>query len=140
MPFLAICRSLPPFNISCVILISKSKNWTANELAEQKMINYHIRGTYKTAYYKTKPNFSQFFLYHWLLHRCFFSILITALANFEKLIRFHWQSFIVYKNGDNLKMLIQVFCQKCIDSNVFLAFLTLLKPKMFFVGQSLWPT
>ena len=36
----------------------------------------------------------------------------------EKVIRFHWQAFIVYKNGENLKMLIEIFCQKLIVSNV----------------------
>ena len=94
------------------------------------MINYHIKGLYKTTCYKTKSNFSQFFFSHWLLHKCFFSFLIKAFANFEKLIRFHWQAFIVYKNGENLKMLIEIFCQKLIVSNVILAFLDHLKPKI----------
>ena len=39
---------------------------------------------------------------------CFFSILIRAFANFENFIIFHWQAFIVYKNGENLKMLIEI--------------------------------
>ena len=55
-------------------------------------------------------------------------------------IRFHWQAFTVYKNGENLKMLIEIFCQKVIVSNVILAFLDHLKPKIFFVGQLWWPT
>ena len=49
-------------------------------------------------------------------------------ANFEKLIRFHWQAFVVYENGENTKMLIEIFCQKLIASNVILSFLDLLKP------------
>ena len=118
LPFLAICHSLS------FLILSKSKNWTANELAKQKMTNCHIKGLYKTACYKTKSNF---FFSHWLLHKCFFSFVIKAFSNFEKLIRFHWQAFIVYKNRENLKMLIQVFCQKPIVSNVILIFL--LKPK-----------
>ena len=101
------------------------------------MINYHIEGLYKT---QTKSNFSHFFFSHWLLHKCFFSFLIKVFANFEKLIRFHWQAFIVYKNGENLKMLIEIFCQKLIVSNVILAFLDYLKSKIFFVGQSCRPT
>ena len=36
-------------------------------------------------------------------------------------IRFHWQAFIVYKNGENLKILTEIFCQKLTDSNVILA-------------------
>ena len=129
-----------PFDISCVILISKSKNWTVNELAKQKIINYHIKGLHKTTCYKAKSNFPQSFFSHWLLHKCFFSFLIKAFANFEELIRFHWQAFIVYKNGENLKMLIEIFCQKLIVSNVILAFLDHLKPKIFFVGQPWLPS
>ena len=53
----------------------------------------------------------------------------------EKVIRFHWQAFIAYKNGENLKMLIDIFCQKLIVYNVILAFLDHLKSKTFFVGQ-----
>ena len=33
-----------PFDIFCVILTSKSKNWAGNELTKQKIINYHIKG------------------------------------------------------------------------------------------------
>ena len=83
------------------------------------MIHYHIKGLYKTTCYKTKSNFSQLF-----------SFLINAFASFEKLIRFHWQAFIVYKNGQNFKMLIDIFCQKLIVSNVILAFSDHQKPKM----------
>ena len=55
-------------------------------------------------------------------------------------IRFHWQAFIVYENGQNLKTLIEIFCQKLMVSNIILAFLDHLKPKIFFVGQPWWPT
>ena len=55
-------------------------------------------------------------------------LIIKALANFEKLIRFHWQAFIAYKNGENLKMLIEIFCQKLIVSNIILVFVDHLKP------------
>ena len=81
------------------------------------------------------PTFSQFFFSHRRLHKCFFSFLIKALANFEKLIRFHWQAFIIYKNGENLKLLIEIFCQNLILSNVILAFLDHLKPKIFFFAN-----
>ena len=140
----AIASYLPfstsPFDISCVILIPKCKNRAANELAKQKNDYYHIKELYKTTCYKTKSNFSLFFFSHWLLHKCFFSFLIKAFANFDKLIRFYWQAFIAYNNGENLKMLIEILCQKLIVSNVILAFLDHLKPKIFFVGQPWWPT
>ena len=101
-------------------------------LQNKEMINQHIKGLYKTFCYKIKFNFFQFFFSHWRLHKCFFFFLIKAFANFEKLIRFHQQAFIVYKNGGNLKMLIEIFCQKLIVSNVILAFLDHLKPKNLF--------
>ena len=47
-------------------------------------------------------------------------------------IRSHWQTFSVYKNGENLKILIEIFRQKLIVSNVIFAFLDLV---IFFVGQ-----
>ena len=49
--------------------------------------------------------------------------------------RFHWQAFMVYKNGENLKILIEMFRQKRFVSDVILTFLDHLKPKIFFVGQ-----
>ena len=75
--------------------------------------------------------------------RFFFSIdnsICKAFANFEKLKRFHWQAFMVYNNGENLKMLIEIINQKIIVSSVILAFLDHLKAKIFFVGQAQWPT
>ena len=99
------------------------------------MINYHIKGLYKTTWYKGKSNFFQFFFSHRRLHQCFFSFLIKAFANFEKLIRFYWQAFIVYKNRENVKMLIEIFCQRLIVSNVIVAFVDHLKPKIFSIGN-----
>ena len=140
MPLLAIRRSLP-------LLIHLASSWHQKpkiglqmSLPNKKMINYHIKGLYKTTCYKTKSNFSQFFFSHWLLRMCFFSFLIKAFANFENLIRFHWEAFIVYKNEENLKMLIQVFCMKLIVSNVILDFFDDLKPKIFIVDQPWWST
>ena len=140
LPFLAICRSLLPF------LIFLASSWYPNakiglqmSLQNKKMIYYHIKGLYKTTCYKTNSNLSQFFFSHWPLHKCFFTFLIKAFATFEKLIRFRWQAFIVYTNGENLKTLIEIFCQKRIVSNVILAFLYHLKSKIFLVGQPWWP-
>ena len=141
LPFLAICRSLLPFLIFFASSwYQKAKIGLWMSLRNKKMIHYQIKVLYKTTCYKTKSKISQFFFSHWLLRKCFFSFLIKALANFEKLIRFHRPIFIVYKNEENLKMLIEIFCQKLIVSNVILAFLDHLKPNIFFVGKPWWPT
>ena len=55
-------------------------------------------------------------------------------------IGFHWQTVIVYKNGENLKILTEIFRQNLIVSNDILTFLDHRKPKIFFVGQPWWPT
>ena len=65
-------------------------------------------------------------------------VLKNWFSNFEK--RFHWQAFIVYKTGENLKILMEIFYQKLMVFNVILAFLDHLKPKIFFVGEPWWPT
>ena len=94
LPFLAICRSLLPLLIFLASSwYQKAKIGLRMSLRNKKMINYHIKGLYKTTCYKTKSNFSQFFFSHWLLHKCFFSFLIKAFVNLGKLIRFHWQAF-----------------------------------------------
>ena len=89
---------------------------------------------------KQSPTFLNFYF----LIDCCISVFSLSLSMhlqiLEKLIRFHWQAFIVYKNGENLKMLIETFCQKLIVYNFILAFLDHLKPKIFFVGQQRWPT
>ena len=121
MPFLAICRSVPRLIFLASSWYQKAKIGLRMSLRSKKMINYHFKGLYKTTCYKTKSNFSQFFFSDWMLHKCFFSFLIKAFTDFGKLIRFHWQASIVYKNGENLKILMQVFCQKLIVSNVILA-------------------
>ena len=74
------------------------------------------------------------------MYECFSSFFIKAFVNFEKLIRFHRQAFIKYKNGENLKILKEVFRQKLIVSNVILVFLDYLKPKIFFVVRPWWQT
>ena len=90
LPFLAICRSLLPLLIFLASSwYQKAKIGLRMSLQNKKMINYHIKGLYKTTCYKTKSNFSQFFFSHWLLYKCFFSFLIKGLANFEKVIRFY---------------------------------------------------
>ena len=58
-----------------------------------------------------------------------------SVCIFEKLIRFHEQAFIVYKNGENLKILIEIFCQEVIVSNFIFGFLDHLEPKTSFNSQ-----
>ena len=66
----------------------------------------------------------------------FFSFVIKAFVSFEKLIIFHRQAFVLYKNVENLKVLIKIFRQKLLVSSVILAFLDHLKLKFFFLGHS----
>ena len=94
----------------------------------------------KQPFIKQSPNFFSFSLPIDCCISIFFSFHIKAFANFEKLMRSHWQTFIVYKNVENLKILIKVFCKNRILSNVILAFLEHVKPKVFFVGQPWGPT
>ena len=91
--------------------------------------NHHIKGVYKTNCYKTKSKFFQSFFSHWLLRKCFFFFLIKAFANFEKLIRFYWQAFIVYKNGENFKTLIENFAKNLWFLTLFWPFQTIWNPK-----------
>ena len=140
LPFLDICRSLLLLSICLVSSwYQKAKIGLRMSLQNKKMINYAIKALYKITCYKAKSNFSQFFFSHWLLHKCFFFFLMKAFANFEKLIRFHGQTFIVYINGENLKMLIEIICQKRIVSNVILAFLDHLNLKLSSFSKSLDP-
>ena len=99
---------------------------------KKKIINYHFKGLYKTTYYKTKPSYSQLFFPQWLLYECFFCFF------YQSVCKYHWQAFIGYKNGENLKILIKVFCDKLIVSGVILTFLDHVKAKIFFVIQPWW--
>ena len=102
LPFLAYCRPLlPPLKFLASSWYQKAKLALRMSLRNKKMVYYHINGLCKSIGYKTKSNFSQFFFSRWLLHKCFSFFLIKAFAKFEKLIRFHWQAFILYKNGEN---------------------------------------
>ena len=99
-----------------------------------------LNGFIKQPVIEQGPTFLSFSFLNDCCMSIFFSFLIKVFAGFEKLIRFYRQAFIVYKNGENLKMLIEMFCQKLVVSNVILAFLNKLEPKIFFVGQPWWPT
>ena len=63
---------------------------------------------------------------------------LKVFVKIRNLIRFHHQAFIICKNRQSLKMLVEVIRQKIV-SNVILAFLHYLKPRIFFVGQPWWP-
>ena len=53
-----------PFDIYCIILITKNKNCVANELVKYKN-DYYFKGLCKTTCYKIKSVFSQIFLAYW---------------------------------------------------------------------------
>ena len=136
LPFLAICRSQLPLLISGIKKQKLGCKW-ACEI--KKWLIIILKGFIKQPVIKHSPTFLSFSF----LIDCYisvFSFSLSMLANFEKFIRFHRQAFTVYKNGENLKILIEIFCQKPIVSNVILAFLDHLKPKIFFIGQSWWLT
>ena len=63
-------------------------SWSLSLRNKKKKINFHFKGLYKTTF--SKSTFPQFFFSHWLLYNCFFSFLIKALVNFEKLVRSYW--------------------------------------------------
>ena len=83
------------------------------------MINYRFKGLYKTTSYTQSPAFLSFSL----LIDCCMSVFSLFLS--KRCIS------IVFKNGENLKILIEMFHQKLIIS--ILAFLDYLKPKIFFI-------
>ena len=90
MSFLAICCSYFTFWYFWHHLEIKKQKLGCEWACETKKWLIIIFKKYKT---KAKSNFSLFFVSHWLLRKCFFSFLIKAFANCEKLIRFHWQAF-----------------------------------------------
>ena len=79
---------------------------------------------------KTKSNFSQFFFSHWLLYDCFFSFLIKAFVNFEKLVSFHRLAFTIYKKWRKFENTERNVSPKVLVYNVILVFLDHLKPKI----------
>ena len=134
LPFLAICRSL------LHLLIFPASSWYQKAkiglqmiFQSKKWLIIILQDFIKQPVIKQSPTFPSF---SFLFDCCIsvFSFLIKAFPNF------HRQAFIMYKNGETLKMLMEMFCQKLIVSNVILAILDHLKPKIFFVGQPWWPT
>ena len=71
---------------------------------------------------------------------------IPVSISFSFLIEYwNWSDFVdklslFMKIKKNWKIVIEIFCQKLRVSNVILAFLDHLKPKLFFVSQPWWPT
>ena len=128
--FLTIFRSQFPF------LIFLASSWQQRASLQDKWLWLIIilKGFIKQPVTKESPTFLSFYF---LIDRCmcFSSFLMKAFVNFEKLIRLYQQAFIVCKNGENLKILIEIFRQKVIVSNVIMAFLNHLKPKIVFIGQ-----
>ena len=85
-------------------LRNKKKSCEQKDLLKKKSV-------IKQPVTKQSPIFLSFFS-HWLLYERYFSFLIKAFVDFEKLINFHRQAFIVYKNGEKLKILKEIFRQK----------------------------
>ena len=123
--------SISDFDIYCVILITKSENCAANDLAKKKN-DYYYKGLYKTTCYKTN---SIFFLSFSFLSGCFVSVFFFP---YQSVCKF-WKIDKI-PSTSNLKILIEIFRQKRIASNVILVFLEHLKAKIFFVSQPWWPT
>ena len=136
LPFLAI-RGSPYFPFAFLVSSweQKVKIGQRMSLQNKNMIIIILKGFIKQLAIKQSQFFPQFLFSHWLLYVCFSSFFIKAFANFEKLIRFYWQAFILHKNGESFKILIEIFRQKRIVSNIILAFLDHLKPKISLVGQ-----
>ena len=90
LSFLAICWSLLPL-LTCVILISKSKNWAENEPTKQKKmwLIVILKDFIKQPVIKQSPTVLQLLLSHWLLHSCFFLSLSKRLQILK-----NWQDFI----------------------------------------------
>ena len=128
LPSLAICCFQLPLLIFLRHPDIKKQKLGCEWACEIKVFIIILKAFIKQPVIKQKSNFTQFFFSHWLLRKGFFFFLIKALANLAKLIRFHGQAFIAYKSGENLKILIEIFCQKSIVSNVIL--------KIFFVSQA----
>ena len=82
------------------------KSCKQKDMFWKKLLIIIFKGFIKQPVIKQSPTFFSFFR-HWLLYECYFPFLIKAFADFEKLIRFHRQAFIVYKNGENLKIFRQ---------------------------------
>ena len=65
----------------------------------------------------------------------FLSFPIKLYVNLEKLIRFHRQAFIMYENGENLKILKEMFCQKLWSLTLFWLFQTISSLKFYWSGN-----
>ena len=146
MLFLAICRSQFPLSI---ILASswhqktklalwtswwnKKQSFELKDLLKKKwLIEEKI-----TCYIKQSPNFLSF---SFLIDYCmsiFFSFLIKAYVNLEKMINFVGKFSLKWRKLENTEGNVS---PKTLVSNVLLAFLDQWKPKIFFVGQPWWPT
>ena len=116
--FPAICRSQLPL----LVFLASSWYQKANYGYEwackiKKWLIIILKGFIKQSVIKQSLTFLSF-CSHWLLHKSLLSSLIKAVANFVKMIRFRRQPFIVHKNGENLKILIEKSYQKRIISSV----------------------
>ena len=132
---------ISPFDIYCVILIWKRKNWAGNEFAiQKKWLVVTLKDFLKQIVIKQTPTFLSFSYLIDCCNKCYFLFPYQSIYKFLKIDKISLAGFLVYKNDENLKMLIETFCQKLTVSKVILAFLDYLKPNIFLVGQPWWPT
>ena len=112
LPFLAICCSQFP------LLIFLASSWFQKSkiapqmslLNKKKWLILILKGFIKQSVF-----YSVFFLSDFCIS-VFFSFLIKAFVNLK-----NWKDFIgklLYKNGESLKILIEIVCQKLLISNV----------------------
>ena len=129
LPFLVVCRS----QSFLLIFLASSWNQKAKTAPRTSLRNKNNNVNKKTCWTKniinniiTKPS-STFLNFSVLTDCCMsvFPLFLKVFANFEKLIKFHRQTFIIYENGENLKILKEIFRQKLIASNVILTFKTI---------------
>ena len=122
------------YDASCVILITKSKNYVANEPGKQtkKLLIIILKDFIKQPTIKQSLAILSFSF----LIDC--SMSVSSVFFYQSVCKYLWQAFTGYKNGEKLKILIKVFCDKLIVSGVILTFLDHVKAKIFFVIQPWW--
>ena len=97
-----------------------------------KTINHNFKGLYKMTCDKANSTFSQYFYTYWALRVWpFFLFPYKSVCKILKIDKISSSAFIICENEQNLKTLIEIFCQNCIDLNVIFAFLDHLKLKIY---------
>ena len=94
--------------------LRNKKSCEEKYLLKKKWLIIILKGFIKHSVIGQNPTLLFFFLsFIGLLYECF-PLLIKVSVDFEKLIRFRRQAFIVDKNVENLKILKEMFGQKLV--------------------------